>query len=169
MTTDSQSYEMSTPTLIIGVGTEYRNDDAVGLIVARIIEDLAVPNVSVVEESGEGVALMHTWEQAERVILIDAVSTDAEPGTIFRIEANREPISSKLFRSSTHQFGPAEAVELSRALHELPASLIIYGIQGSRFDFGAEVSDVVRKAADQVVTRILQELTSSFLPSMTEL
>jgi hydrogenase maturation protease len=68
--------------LVIGVGNEYRRDDAVGLIVARRLRELSPRNVTVIEESGEGTNLMESWTGADMVILIDAASSGARPGTI---------------------------------------------------------------------------------------
>lgn len=160
--------DFSTPTapaLVIGVGTEYRGDDRIGLIVARIVDDLNLPNVTVTEQSGEGVALMHAWEKAERVLIIDAVSAGAAPGTIFRLDPNAEPIPSKFFHASTHEFGVAEAVELARALHELPLSLKVYGVQGKQFGFGEELSEEVQKAINGVISMIVNDLASEFSSS----
>ena len=58
--------------LVIGVGNPYRNDDAVGLVVARRIRDLNLQGVTVIEANGEGASLMEAWQGADSVILIDA-------------------------------------------------------------------------------------------------
>ncbi len=46
------------PILLIGVGNQFREDDAVGLKIARQIGDMNLPSVIVCEESGEGASLM---------------------------------------------------------------------------------------------------------------
>ena len=68
--------------LVVGIGSEYRNDDSVGLVVAREIHEKLFPSVTVKEESGEGAALMEAWQGYETVILVDAISSGAKPGTI---------------------------------------------------------------------------------------
>lgn len=73
--------------LIIGVGNEYRSDDAVGLLVARRLRELTLNNARVVEESGEGARLMKSWRDVDNVILLDAVFSGAKPGTIHRFDA----------------------------------------------------------------------------------
>ena len=59
---------LSGQNLLIGVGNEFRNDDALGILVAREIRRRNVPGVTVVERSGEGTALMDAWAGAELVI-----------------------------------------------------------------------------------------------------
>jgi hydrogenase maturation protease len=106
--------------LIIGIGNEYRGDDAAGLIVARRLRERLADSFTVLEQSGDGVALMEAWRGVETVIIIDAVMSGAEPGTIHRLDAKTQPLPKDAFRCSTHAFGVAEAIELSRAMGEFP-------------------------------------------------
>src|ERR1043166_9195305 len=119
----------SRPVLVIGIGNAYRNDDGVGLVVARELRSRLKDTARVIEESGEGASLMEVWRGADNVILADAVSSGASPGTIHRLDAGRERIPTSFFHYSTHAFSIAEAVELARALGRLPARTIIYGIE----------------------------------------
>lgn len=145
-------------TLVIGVGNEYRGDDAVGLIVARRIRDDSSAHISVREESGEGAALMEAWQGIESVILIDAVQAGGAPGTIYRFKAHAEPMPVRFFHYSTHAFSVAEAIELARKLHQLPAHLIVYGIEGKDFEAGIGLSTEVEQAAQEVARRAVEEL-----------
>ena len=143
--------------LIIGIGNEYRGDDAVGLIVARRLKDRLMDSVTVLEQGGDGVALMEAWRSAETVIVIDAVASGAAPGAIHRFDANTRPIPKNAFRCSTHAFGVAEAIELSRALDEFPRSLVVYGIEGKNFAAGVGLSPEVEKAACEAVRQVFAE------------
>src|SRR5262245_11420284 len=98
--------------LIIGIGAEYRGDDAAGLIVARRLKERLSGSAIVLEQSGEGVALMEAWRGAETVIIIDATLSGAAPGTIRQFDASAQPIPKISFRCSTHAFSLAEAIEL---------------------------------------------------------
>ncbi len=144
--------------LVIGVGNPYRNDDAVGLMVARRIRELGIRGLSGLEESGEGTSLIAAWQEADLVILIDAVCSGAEPGTIHRFDARTQAIPASLFSASTHGFGVAEAIELARSLNRLPACLIVYGIEGKDFSAGTRLSREVEQAALGAVESIAQEI-----------
>ena len=156
--TASEGAPGTSRTLIIGLGNEYRRDDAVGLVVARRLREAAPESVRVLEESGEGAALIESWQGADAVILIDAVHSGAKPGTIHRFDAHAQPIAKKFFRFSTHAFGLAEAVELARALGRLPPRLIVYGVEGKSFEAGVGLSPEVEEAAQEVTERVLGEL-----------
>jgi hydrogenase maturation protease len=144
--------------LVIGLGNEYRRDDAVGLIVARRLKEAAAEHVRVLEESGEGTALMESWKDADAVILIDAVSSGARPGTLRRFDAHRQPMPTEFFRCSSHTFSVAEAIELARALGQLPPQLIVYGVEARDLEPGLGLSPEVETAAQEVVERVLGDI-----------
>jgi hydrogenase maturation protease len=141
--------------LIIGIGNEYRGDDAAGLIVARRLKERLADSAIVIEQSGDGAALMEAWGGAEMVIIIDAVMSGAAPGTIHRFAASVQPLQKDAFRCSTHAFGVAEAIELARALGKFPQHLVVYGIEGKNFAAGVGLSAEVEKAAGETVRQAL--------------
>jgi hydrogenase maturation protease len=143
--------------LVIGVGNEFRGDDAIGLVVARQLRELVPHDVSVLEQSGEGTGLMDAWQGSDRVILVDAASTGGKPGEIYRIAIGADPIPAHLFNYSTHAFSVAEAVEMARLMDQLPPNMVIYGIEGKSFSFGVALSPEVEKAAQVVIQEILLE------------
>jgi hydrogenase maturation protease len=147
--------------LVIGLGNDYRGDDAIGLIVARRLKAIAGDGVRVLEENGEGAALIEAWKGADFVILIDAVRSGGVTGTIHRFNAETQPIPASFFHYSTHAFSVAEAVELARALNQLPTRLVIYGIEGKTFDSGVGLSPKVEAAADEVLRRVKDELCTN--------
>ncbi len=144
--------------LVIGIGNALRGDDAVGLAAARRVREASPAGVTVLEESGDGTALMEAWDGADVVVLIDAVRSGAAPGTIHRLDARAGPLPTGFFPSSTHAIGPVGAVELSRALGRLPRRLIVYGIEGRTFAVGTALSPDVEAAVRVVVDRVLREL-----------
>ncbi|MDO8142737.1 MAG: hydrogenase maturation protease [Candidatus Brocadiales bacterium] len=148
----------SHPILIIGIGNAFRGDDAVGLRITQDIKKVASVHVTVIEQSGDGVTLMESWKNADTVILIDAVYSGGNFGTIYRFDAHTQPIPTEFFHYSTHAFGVAEAIELARALKQLPQNLIVYGIEGKCFEAGIGLSIEVERAAQEVVTRVRHDI-----------
>ena len=146
--------------LIIGIGNEFRSDDGVGLAVARSLVGLLPKNAKIIEESGEGASLMNAWSDVDGVIIIDAVKSGALPGRIHQLDATKETVPTGYFNYSSHAFGVAEAIEISRTLGNLPATLHIYGIEGKSFSSGTELSPEVRRSAEEVKDRILQDVNS---------
>ena len=121
---------------LIGVGNRFRRDDAAGLEVAARLRATHPPGCRILEEEGEPGSLIEGWALVKEALVVDAVSTGAEPGTLHRFDATAEPLPAELFRSSTHALGVADAVELARELDRLPARLAVYGIEGEDFETG---------------------------------
>jgi len=151
-------------TLVIGIGNAYRSDDAAGLIAARLVRERVPEHYSVIEETGDGTALMERWKGADSVLVMDAVRSGAAPGTVMRFDATMRPLPASMFGNSTHAFGLAEGVELSRALNQLPRQLIVYGVEGQNFAAGTNLSSAVELAMQGLVERILQELSPKVVP-----
>jgi hydrogenase maturation protease len=143
------------PPLIIGIGNSVRGDDAVGL---RVVETLGCSE-EVLEHDGEPASLIALWEGYEEVILIDAVSSGRPPGTVVEIEATHSVLPAGMCHS-THALGPAEAVELARALNRLPSKITLLGIEGSDYSFGAGLSPKVEAAVGEVVRRVRASMSA---------
>jgi len=143
--------------MVIGIGNTWRRDDAAGLAVARqLVGTLA--GVDVLEREGEPAGLMDTWERAECLWLVDAVSSGAEPGTVHRVDVAKQELPPHLFRASTHHLGLGEAVELARALGRLPSRVVFYGIEGGSFEVGEGLSPRVEAAVGLVAQAVREEV-----------
>lgn len=94
---------------------------------------------------------MELWKESYLTILIDAVQSEAKPGRIHRFEAHKSPLPARLFQYSTHAFSVPQAIELARAMNQLPNRFIVYGIEGNCFDEGASMSPMVERAAQELV------------------
>jgi hydrogenase maturation protease len=140
--------------VVIGVGNEYRHDDAVGIMVARRLREEPFGSVRVIESDGEPTALMEAWEGADVAIICDAISSTAGPGTVYHFEVSQQPIPHSMFNCSTHGFGVAETIELARALGKMPPRLIVYGIEGTNFSEGSGLTGMVEEAVAYVVRSI---------------
>ncbi len=140
--------------LILGCGNRLRGDDAAGIVAAEQLRALGVPAR---DSSGETSELIEAWSAADDVVVIDAVATGAPPGTV-HVWDGHEPLTFGRASGSSHGFGVAEAIELSRALNRLPEKLTVYGIEGARFEMGSSLSAEVEWGVKQVVTRIAGQL-----------
>jgi hydrogenase maturation protease len=145
--------------LVIGIGNEWRCDDGVGRYIARLLRCHAGNRARILEQTGEGTALIEAMQGACTVFLVDAVCSGASSGTVYRFEATSAPLPVALSGgSSSHAFGVNEAIEMSRALKRLPEELIVYGVEAGNIDFGHGLSPEVERAAEEVVKRLIGEL-----------
>jgi hydrogenase maturation protease len=147
---------------IIGLGNSHGGDDAAGILVARGVASRGIESM---EQEGSPLDLIEMWQATDSVIVIDAVSSGCNPGTIHIWDVSVADLSKDVFRSSTHAFGLAEIVRLARTLDRLPKRLTIYGIEAARFEAGAPPSpavlEAVERVIDQIVSRVAGATTSS--------
>ena len=143
-------------TLIIGCGNADRGDDAAGVLVARKLRAEGFPTL---ERCGEATSLIESWLGIENVILVDAVITGSEPGTILSWDARTQRLSRAAFRCSTHTFSVADAIELARILDRLPPRVFIYGIEAAQFAAGTRPSPAVLEAVERLAEQIAHEVS----------
>jgi hydrogenase maturation protease len=151
-------------TKIIGCGNRNRMDDVAGVLVA---EGLRTMGFAAEIQTGNAFELIASWEGEEHVILIDAVVTGAPCGTIHVWEGN-PPRLPRTQQVSSHGFGLAEALRLSKALHCLPEHVTVYGIEGSEFGVGDNISLEVLAAVERVTLQIAAEFGVETTPDTTQ-
>jgi hydrogenase maturation protease len=146
-------------TLIMGIGNIFRGDDAAGPAAARLLREMELPDVQVLEIDGDLTGLLEGWQGAPKVIVIDAVTSKAEAGAIFRFAAHEQPLPQKIFAPcSCHAFGVAQQIEIARSLNQLPPCLIVFGIEGKDFTPGSSLSPEIQEALPRLVEQVRQEL-----------
>jgi len=144
---------------VIGLGNDWRGDDAAGLLVARRLRQENLPQVEISENPGTAGALAGAWKDAERVIVVDAISSGSQPGAIYRFDALAPGAAFPVSRSpSSHGWGLSEALALGRLFQELPPVLIIYGIEGENFTLGEGLSPAVAATIPEAARRIAEEI-----------
>ena len=145
-------------TALIGVGNDFRGDDGLGLLMAREIASRDLRRVKVVEANGDGASLMRMWQGIDHLLLVDAMKLGFPPGSIHRIDASENKIPVNFFTYSSHAFGVGQAIEMARQLHQLPRSVIIYGMEGERFDFCTGLSGPLAKNFPMLIRMVMSEL-----------
>ena len=152
--------------VVIGMGNPLRHDDGVGSRVARQLEALAPPGVEV-RTHGGGPGLMDAWKGVSAAVVVDAVSSGAPAGTIFRFDAGARPLPGHLGATcSTHGLGLDSAVELARTLNRLPGRLIVIGVEGDDFSRGSGLSSAVEGAVERAAEAVLQEIGRLAAPGL---
>ena len=127
--------------VFVGVGNVLRGDDAFGPFLAKRLS--ADPSLSVVDAglSPENFTGVITRLNRSTIVIIDAVSLDAAPGTVHWV--NAEDLDSSSF--STH--GPAMDLFLIYMKQSLGASVYILGIVPFQTELGSPMSEAVRAQA----------------------
>ena len=123
-----------------------------------------MPGADVYEHEGEPTSLIDTWEDAERLWLVDAVSSNAPPGTVHRLDLTSSELPASFRRRSTHHVSLAETVELARAIGRLPRLTVFFGIEGASFETGESLSPEVEAAVEHTAQVIREEVAACTRP-----
>jgi hydrogenase maturation protease len=151
-------------TLVIGVGNPDRGDDGAGVEVVRRLRERLPAWARVVELRGDPTRLVTLLPSARRIIIVDAMWSGGQVGTIRRFDARRAPLPARAFTgSSTHTIDIAAAIELGRALGILPERIEVIGIEGARFDHRAARSAAVDRAIARTVARFVRRARCAIL------
>jgi hydrogenase maturation protease len=150
--------------IVIGVGNEYRCDDALGPTVVGLLRELDLPGVDFAESDGEPSGLMDLWEGFDLAVVVDAVRTDpARPGRVHRMSAHH-PSLGAAGATSSHGVDPGEVIALARALDRLPARLMLYAVEVADTGFGVglspDVADAARLIADEITDYLSKPVES---------
>jgi hydrogenase 3 maturation protease len=141
--------------VVVGIGSEFRGDDAAGVLVARNLKKcVKSPNVLVIEA---GVAPENFTSEIRKfrpshIILIDAADFGAKPGTFIFTDS-----SAAIGQSiSTHKL-PLSI--LSDYLHaQTSAKVLLVGIQPARAELSSEMCEEVKGAVDEVVDALVKNM-----------
>jgi hydrogenase maturation protease len=144
--------------LLIGLGVSHRGDDGVGIEVVRRVAALQPQGVDVLEVD-DPASLLDTWSGMDHVVVVDAMSSRREPGTVLTLDVTDSSLPSEGWAAGgTHALGLATAVELSRALGRLPRRLMVVGIEVESTAPGTQLSAAVSAAVEPSVVAAMRAL-----------
>lgn len=117
-------------TLVLGIGSPIRCDDAIGL---RVLGELATMNlegVDLEEACASGLDLIEVMIDYDRVIIVDAiVESGHPPGTVMELGA--EAFADSVHGSNPHEANIATTIELGRRLEpeRFPKEVLFVAIE----------------------------------------
>ncbi len=140
---------MAKPLVVIGLGNELRRDDAVGVVLVRMLAESTSPceNVEIVDGGTGGVNLIHRLEGAKRLLIVDAAEMGIEPGQFrfFSPEEVKNAAPAKV-SLSLHETDFMGILDILKRLGSQPEVVRIFGIQPKDVSYGIGFSDEIKTA-----------------------
>ncbi|MFH0981281.1 MAG: HyaD/HybD family hydrogenase maturation endopeptidase [Planctomycetota bacterium] len=152
------SVRKTCPTLVLGIGNILLRDEGVGV---RVVEALArmelPPDVEVVDGGTAGLDLLEVLADRRKVIVIDAVEGNLEPGTVMRLGgADFVPRGGQSV--SLHDIGLLETLLVARQLGIAPQEVVVFGIKPKEAGCGLALSPEVERVVPRVIESVLAEV-----------
>ena len=146
-------------TRILCIGNELVRDDGAAIRVGRVLRKLRLPDGVSVELAPQlGFDLLDVVASADRIVLVDAMSTGRPVGTCVTLEGRAiERYSAGA--SASHTIGIAELMELAHRLAPscAVATLHFVGIEGAAFaEYGTQLSPEVAASIPTAVEAVLR-------------
>ncbi|MDX2194179.1 MAG: hydrogenase maturation protease [Gemmatimonadales bacterium] len=144
-------------TLIVGCGNLLRGDDAVGPLLIRHLWELGLPDgVRCADGGTGGLDVCFQMRNVPEVLLIDACTTGAEPGTLYEVPGAAVEHLPPPSGMNLHAVRWDHALGIARWLlkDEYPAHVTAYLVEAAQLDLGAPLSAPVEAAMHRLIARL---------------
>lgn len=113
---------------VIGIGNILFKDEGVGVYAAKYLDENYTfsPEIEIVDGGTLGFKLMSYYQNFERVIILDTVSIEDAPGSVYAIPA-RELMDLGTYRNTAHEVEVVEMLEICSMLEKI-ADVSVVGI-----------------------------------------
>ena len=133
--------------LVLGIGNLLWADEGFGV---RCVEALNAgwtfaDNVTVMDGGTQGLYLLPYVQEADCLLVFDAVDYGDAPGTMREVIGDQVPRFMGAKKMSLHQTGFQEVLMAAELTNKLPQELVLIGVQPEELeDYGGSLRDVVK-------------------------
>jgi len=133
--------------LVLGIGNILWADEGFGV---RVVEEFhrryTVPdNVTLLDGGTQGLYLVNFVQEADYLIVFDAIDYGVEPGTLKLVRDHEVPKFTGVKKMSLHQTGFQEVLSAADLLGQYPERLALIGCQALDLEnWGGPLTEVVR-------------------------
>jgi hydrogenase maturation protease len=143
---------------ILGIGNVLLSDEGIGVHITKELNTLKLPPyVEVIEGGTDGFGLLNIISDTDFLIVIDALKGGSPPGTFYKFKIEDAPQSPDLFKTSIHQIGILEVLNLSSLIGKTPET-IVFGIEPKKITAGLEISPEIKKKVPRIIELVQAEI-----------
>lgn len=145
---------------VLGIGNILMGDDGVGPLIVKILEaSYDFPSNVVLHDLGTpGLGITCFFADYDVIILLDAVSAKAAPGTIRLYRKDqilRTPVPQRI---SPHDPALVESLLFAEFSGKCPDEVLLVGVVPKSTELGCTLSDEVRAAVVPAISAVFAEL-----------
>lgn len=145
------------------IGNLIYSDDGAGLrALWQLEKDPRLPSgVDLVDGSAVGLPVVSLVENADRLLILDAVHVGAEPGAVVRL--GDDDLRGIPGGAHAHQLGVPDLILALRVMGKMSRELVLLGIQADSIALGTQLTPAVECGLTRLVSesiRLLVEWTA---------
>jgi len=148
-------------TLILGIGNVLWADEGFGVRAAEYLHQHWQFDDSVTVKDGgtQGIYLLEHIQNADILVIFDAIDYGLEPGTLKLIEDDAVPSYLGAKKVSLHQTGFQEVLAMAEMLDSYPQRILLVGVQPVQIeDFGGSLEPLTKTRIEPAVSAALDWL-----------
>jgi hydrogenase maturation protease len=126
---------------------------AVGVLVEGVVGG---GGVGVLGGGAGGLWVRGEVDEADSVLLVDAVRADGAPGNLVRLDGD-DVAPAVATRLSPHQVGVADLLDGARWLDRYPRRVVLMGVIPQSIDLGLGLTPAVRDSLSELVDLVVAE------------
>ena len=145
---------------VLGIGNLLMHDDGVGIhAIQTLMEKYSFePTIRLIDGGTMGSELLPIFEESEKIIIVDAVNFNKEPGFIGTIE-NDDILKRLMTKLSMHHLGLTDVLSHVKLLDIEPDQIYLVGIQPEDLnELTMELSEAVASRLDRMIEVVILKL-----------
>ena len=149
----------SQPITILGIGNTLFSDEGVAIHLLPILEKALrdYENIEIIEGSTDGMRLLGPVEDAENLIIIDAINAGEPGGTIIKLEGDKIPAYFGI-KMSIHQLGFQEVLMAAKMRECYPKRIVMLGMQPTSLELGVELTEINREQLGNLASLVVGQI-----------
>ena len=146
-------------TLVLGIGNVLLTDEGVGVRALKELERRYTfsDDVDLLDGGTSGIELLRHIQGRDNLLIIDAMTCDQPPGTVYRVENEDVPAAFRT-RISPHQLGLSDLLAAAMLTDGLPETLVLFGVEPESVDIGLELTETVEGSLKKLITAVVAEM-----------
>jgi hydrogenase maturation protease len=144
---------------ILGIGNTLFTDEGVGIHLLPLLEEALKDNenIEIIDGQTDGMKLLGPVEDAQNLIIIDAINAGKEGGTIIKLEGDEIPAYFGI-KMSIHQLGFQEVLFAAKMRERYPDQIIMFGMQPTSLELGVELSETNRERLEDLAKEVINQV-----------
>ncbi|WP_416825326.1 HyaD/HybD family hydrogenase maturation endopeptidase [Ectobacillus polymachus] len=144
---------------ILGIGNTLFTDEGVGIHLLPLLEEAYKDDeqIEIIEGLTDGMKLLGPVEEAENLIIIDAINAGVEGGTILSLEGDEIPAYFGI-KMSVHQMGFQEVLFAAKFRERYPKRIIMFGMQPTSLELGVDLTETNQANLGELAEAVMNQV-----------